>query len=207
MQRRLRTTGHFFERRYHATLVDADAYLLELLRYIHLNPVRAGLVDEPGGYPWSSHHNYVMSRRDSWVTTDFCMSLFGDDRVRASAAYRAFVACTDEAPWESALNQGSRSLAVLGGDEFIVQAMRAPRTSLGHASLGELVAEACRRFEVEPARLISPARDAYVAKVRAWIAHQAFKRGIGTRSAVARALGRSEATLRYAIKAYPGELE
>ena len=37
-----------FERRYHATLVDADAYLLELLRYIHLNPVRAGLVDEPG---------------------------------------------------------------------------------------------------------------------------------------------------------------
>ena len=42
MQVKLETTGHFFERRYHAILVDADSYLMELLRYVHLNPVRAG---------------------------------------------------------------------------------------------------------------------------------------------------------------------
>ncbi len=59
MQRKLETTGHFFERRYHASLVDTDAYLLELIRYTHLNPVRAGIVAQPALYPWSSHHAYV----------------------------------------------------------------------------------------------------------------------------------------------------
>src|ERR1700741_1204574 len=45
-----KTPGHLFERRYHAVLVDADAYLMELVRYIHLNPVRARLVDSPHEY-------------------------------------------------------------------------------------------------------------------------------------------------------------
>lgn len=51
----LRTTGHLFERRYKARLVDVDAYFLTLLRYFHLNPVRAGIVSDPGDYPWTSH--------------------------------------------------------------------------------------------------------------------------------------------------------
>src|SRR5580698_624444 len=46
----LRTTGHLFERRYRAKLVDTDAYFLELLRYIHLNPVAAGVVTDPALY-------------------------------------------------------------------------------------------------------------------------------------------------------------
>ena len=49
---RVATTGHLFENRYHALRVDVDTYLLELLRYIHLNPVRAGLVAMPEAYRW-----------------------------------------------------------------------------------------------------------------------------------------------------------
>ena len=67
--------------------------------------------------------------------------------------------------------------------------------------------EACRRFEVERELLASPVRDAYVARVRAWIAYQAAQRGIATLAAVARALGRTEGALRYAIRAYPNDLE
>src|SRR6187399_2766342 len=70
MQAKLQTTGHFFERRYHAKLVDADSYLLELIRYIHLNPVRGGLVESPSQYRWSSHHAYLGTRSEDWVTTD-----------------------------------------------------------------------------------------------------------------------------------------
>ena len=51
VQAQLQTTGHLFEKRYHAVLVDADEYLLTLLRYIHLNPVRANLVSSPDDYP------------------------------------------------------------------------------------------------------------------------------------------------------------
>ena len=54
-QRVLATTGHLFERRYRARLIDADRYLLALVRYIHFNPVRARMVAAPGDYRWSSH--------------------------------------------------------------------------------------------------------------------------------------------------------
>ena len=73
VQSRLDTTGHLFEKRYHALLVDADEYLLTLLRYIHLNPVRANLAASPDDYPWSSHHVYLGNRSEPWVTTTFAL--------------------------------------------------------------------------------------------------------------------------------------
>lgn len=57
VQWRRETTGHLFERRYRAILVDSERYLCELLRYIHLNPVRAGLVADPADYEWSGHRS------------------------------------------------------------------------------------------------------------------------------------------------------
>ena len=59
IQQRLPTTGHLFERRYRSVLVDADTHLLRLVRYIHLNPLRAGLVADPADYPWSGHRAYL----------------------------------------------------------------------------------------------------------------------------------------------------
>lgn len=55
----LRTSGHLFERRYKAKLVDVDAYFLTLLRYVHRNPVKAHIVSDPADYPWSSHCAYL----------------------------------------------------------------------------------------------------------------------------------------------------
>ncbi len=75
MQLKTPTTGHFFERRYHATLVDADSYLLGVIRYIHRNPVKAGAVVDPADFRWSSHHAYAGHRIESWVTTDFALVL------------------------------------------------------------------------------------------------------------------------------------
>ena len=57
--RRLKTTGHLFERRYQAKLVDMDSYAIALLRYIHLNPVVASIVPDPAEYPWSSYRAYL----------------------------------------------------------------------------------------------------------------------------------------------------
>ena len=53
--RALDTVGHLFERRYRARLVDVDRYFVAVLRYVHLNPVKAGLATDPAQYPWSSH--------------------------------------------------------------------------------------------------------------------------------------------------------
>lgn len=207
MQLKLETTGHYFERRYHATLVDTDAYLLELLRYIHLNPVRAGLVDDPARYRWSSHREYVGERVTGWVTTDFALRMLSDDRARAVAAYQKFLRIPAQSSWEPSTAINSSNPAVLGSDEFLATVRSATSRPKAGQSLPDLIVEACRRFEVDAERLSSSLRDAYLVKVRAWIARHARDRHIATLASVARALNRDEATLRYAMRTYPEELE
>ena len=85
-QRRLHTTGHLFERRYGAWLVDVDEYLLELVRYSHLDPVRAGMVRHPAEYEWSSHLTYLGTRSQPWLCTDFVVRMFHEDADKAASA-------------------------------------------------------------------------------------------------------------------------
>ncbi|HET9861870.1 MAG TPA: transposase [Steroidobacteraceae bacterium] len=206
MQIRLQTTGHFFERRFHATLVDTDSYMMELLRYVHRNPVTAGLVSRPDSYPWSSHHEYMGTRSCDWLTTDFALALFGSNRASAIRTYRAFVDAEVEEPWEPARVMAP-GMAVLGGDDFIARMLGARPAARSRQSLNSLVQEACGRFEITEEMLSSPVRNAFAAKVRGWIAFHAARRGIASLAAVARRLGRTEGSLRYAIRAHPEEME
>ncbi|HYJ41228.1 MAG TPA: transposase [Steroidobacteraceae bacterium] len=206
MQLKLETTGHFFERRFHAVLVDTDSYLLELLRYVHRNPVTAGIAASVDAYRWTSHHNYRGVRHDNWVTTNLALDMFAPERARAIAAYCRFVEVEDAQPWEP-LQALAPRVAVIGNEEFVARAMRSREPGKTRQSLEELLQEACRRFEVGRDSLTSPVRNAYVARVRAWIAYQAGERGIATLAAVARALGRTEGALRYAIRAYPNDIK
>jgi REP element-mobilizing transposase RayT len=206
MQLKLETTGHFFERRYHAALVDTDSYMLELLRYVHRNPVCAGLAPTPSGYRWSSHHHYVGGRTDPWVTTDFALAMFSPDRIKAVAAYRAFIETRQEDPWEPSKAMAN-GVAILGTDDFVARMTRRSDAKDRRQNLGQLIDEAIVRFRVEKEVLTSPVRDTYVVQVRAWIGNQARKRGIATLAAVARELGRTEGALRHAIRAYPDEVE
>ena len=112
VQARVPTTGHLFQNRYHALLVDVDRYFLALLRYIHLNPVRSGLAENPADYRWSSHRAYLGRATVGWLVTDFGLRLFDGDTARAGAitggtghrtaagvAPRSPRAVTTSAPW------------------------------------------------------------------------------------------------------------
>jgi putative transposase len=72
-------------------VVDAQTYLLRLVRYIHLNPVEAGLVADALDYPWSGHRVYLGYAGVPWLSTDHAFRLLGGDLLWATAAYRAFV--------------------------------------------------------------------------------------------------------------------
>ncbi len=86
-------SGHAFDARYHAVLVEREAHLLELCRYIVLNPVRAGLVQDPGAWEWSSYGATCGEAEPAdALTTAWILSQFGPDPVRARSAYREFVA-------------------------------------------------------------------------------------------------------------------
>ncbi len=90
--RRHAGAGHVFFRRYAAKLVERDAHLLEACRYIARNPVRAGLTDSPGEWPWSSYAAILgVAPRPRLLAAEWLLGCFGPDRDRAVAALRAFV--------------------------------------------------------------------------------------------------------------------
>ncbi len=207
MQAKLSTTGHFFERRYHAKLVGDDSYFMELIRYIHLNPVRANIVARPDDFEWSSHHAYVGARAEVWVTTEFGLKLFGSTPSSARTAYVSFLASASGLEWEPPKNDLDEQLWVGESNDELRRATELVRKNQPTKTLNELILEACARFGIELGALCAPTRNGYASKVRAWIANQAILQHIATLSAVARVLGRSEATLREAIRRYPTEVE
>ena len=92
--RRHRRTGHLFENRYKSILCDEDNYLLALIRYIHLNPLRAKMVmtiEELDRYLWSGHSAVMNKRECLWMDTDYVLLQFSDTTRRARNAYRRFV--------------------------------------------------------------------------------------------------------------------
>lgn len=87
--------GHLFENRYKSILCEEEHYLLELVRYIHLNPVRAGIVStlaELDLYPWSGHAALIGSTKMDWMQSDGILAHFGRTNSSSCKKYRAFIA-------------------------------------------------------------------------------------------------------------------
>lgn len=107
--------GHVFQGRYKSIVVDKDAYLLELSRYIVRNPVAAHMVEEAGQWPWSSFGATAgIVKTPSFLTVEWLLSQFGGDLKKARAAYKDFVNKREVfEPW-----QGLNGPDVLGDDAF-----------------------------------------------------------------------------------------
>lgn len=84
--------GHVFQGRYKAILVERDSYLLELARYVVLNPVRAGMVEDAGQWPWGSYASTVgAAAPPPWLQTDWVLGQFATNRADAVRHYMDFV--------------------------------------------------------------------------------------------------------------------
>lgn len=124
--RRHGRVGHLFQGRFKAILVDSDSYLLELTRYVVLNPVRAKMVKLPGDWPWSSYRASVgLAPAYPWMATDGLLAQFGQQREVAQKRYVEFVISGIQAasPWSQLTGQ------VYLGDAQFVQRMQAQRES------------------------------------------------------------------------------
>src|SRR5574338_834157 len=86
-----RKVGHLFQGRYRAILCDRDSYLMELIRYLHLNPVRAKLISDPARYRWSSHGDYLRGKSAIGLAVERGLKLWGERRGLALRAYRQFI--------------------------------------------------------------------------------------------------------------------
>jgi len=111
--------GHLFQGRYKAILVEADEYATELSRYIHLNPVRAGMVTSPEEYRWSSYGSYISPNKTAeWLETEFILGYFSANGIDVNSKYRQFVEELLDSEYESPLKTTVAS-TILGSEGFV----------------------------------------------------------------------------------------
>jgi hypothetical protein len=196
LQRAVPTTGHLFERRYRARLVDADRYLLTLVRYIHLNPVRARLTADPRDYRWSSHRAYLGEFCPAWLHVEPVLRMFGSPDDAARAAYRRYIGEAVDADEEQAIRvAGQRRREQRRDAKSPAPAARVARGVGGPRALDAIAAEVAGERGLAVHDLLSRRRREELVLARVEVARRALLEGAGTLSAVARHLGRSPSTL------------
>jgi putative transposase len=97
--RRRHQLGPLWQSRYHARLVEDERYLYQLIAYIHLNPVAAGIVDDPAAYRWSGHAELLRRTTSALADADVTLALFGAQRGAARRAYVRMLRGERTSPW------------------------------------------------------------------------------------------------------------
>jgi putative transposase len=108
-------TGTLWEGRFHASLIPNDRYLLACHRYIDMNPVRAGIVQRPEGYRWSSHRHYAFGELDSLVREHRAIERLGNRPESRRAAYRSLFDDSTFEPDIANIRDAARSCRRVGG--------------------------------------------------------------------------------------------
>lgn len=195
-------TGHLFQGRYKAVLIDADTYLQELTRYIHLNPVRAGMVRKPEKYPWSGHRAYLGLETIPWLTTDWVLSQFSEKVSVARRAYMKFVQEGMEGGRQEEYYRGSDADSrILGDDTFIERVLDEKEKKQRHrASLDKIMVEVCRHFSLEEKDFSVLGKGRSLSEARAIAAWLVLELGACTLVELGKRTGRDVSTLSSAAK-------
>lgn len=193
-------SGHLFERRYRAILIQETRYLRELVRYIHLNPLRAGMVTNLTNYLWSSHAAYLGAPGPAWLTVDRVLALFADRESIARQRYAEFMGQPQPGTVIKSLRQGGETDGrALGDDDWQREVLERLDTCHAPTSLDELVATICQQHRVTEVQLASSSRARRYSAIRAEIALAATARQVATVTDVARRFGRSQPGLSRAM--------
>jgi putative transposase len=114
-------SGHLFQGRFKAILIEADEYAKELSRYMHLNPIRAGMCAHPEEYPWSSCRYYtVETKAPDWLQRGFILGYFGKDFSVSMKRYRDFVQAVMGESYGNPL-AGLKHSVILGSSPFVAE--------------------------------------------------------------------------------------
>ncbi len=203
--RKYKLVGHLFQGRYKAILCDRDAYLPELVRYIHLNPVRSKMVSDPGDYLWSSHRDYLNSgtaRAATMVQSEWILEQFGPNIAQARRLYAAFVL--------EGIGSGHRDdfydvkeQRFLGDAPFVETLNRSldlEPTGLVKVDLSAIEAAVLQRYKFPVELLYSPTKDQRGSFARAMVGYLGQALGAIKLNEVARRYGRDQVTLSLGIR-------
>jgi hypothetical protein len=197
--RRHKRNGHLFQNRYKSIVVEAEPYLLELVRYLHLNPLRAKVVPDLRAldhHPWAGQSALLGTVPHPWQATATILSQFGTGTRRARTAYRAFVAAgiphgrrpelqgggllRSQGGWAAvaALRRGREAYQgderILGGSAFVEGCRRAVAVASPtppHVPLVSLVTRVCQHLGIPPTTLAGGGPTSALSRARAGIAY------------------------------------
>ena len=201
--RRHRYTGHVFEQRYKAFLVDKDNYLLQVSRYIHLNPVAARIVERPQDYCWSSYRAYLRERCATGLRREFILGHFGGQSQAKIHQYQEFVEgeLQGEKTW---FELPIIKQTFVGDEKFAEQAWR--KVKKNHEmerryGLAVIVQAVCQVVRVEPEELARGTKEDRVQRGRELFMYIARRYSAASLQEMVRWLGvRDVSTVSHGVK-------
>lgn len=167
-----RQRGHLFQGRYKAIICDRESYLLELVRYIHLNPVRAKLVKRPGDWPWSGHGEYLGRDKGGLIDPGPVLA-----ELQSKARYEKFIREGLKDSYRAEWHPGEQA-PFLGSEKFVKRIVKEkpPPSESRRMSLVELLRRVAQRAGVEPNIVRQQGRTARVVQTRDRFICQAVRR-------------------------------
>jgi putative transposase len=203
VRRRRGAGGQLFQHGYDALLIDPDAYLLKLIRYLHLIPVRCGSVQDPNDYTLSSQRAYMGMANISWLTTTVALRMLAQRPEQARYSYRRLM-FEAPAPDEGAVFErgGDDDPRVLGDRQFTAEIPRHMRGYRSSYSLDQVIDTVSCTLGVARCEVLSRSRQRRLSLARALVTWYATERGVATLAEVARRLERDPATLFVGVERY-----
>ena len=194
--KKYRRAGHLFQNRYKSIICEEDAYLLELIRYIHLNPVRAGIVKTPGDlgdYPFSGHSALLGRMSYNWYDSLEVLYHFGNNKKRAVKKYLEFLSDGLAMGKDPRFGGGGlrRSLSfpsnfpkekqasddrILGSSDYVLalQALTDKGSDeISHENVGDIIKKVAKSHKLTPTQILGRSKTPKLSKARAEIAHTA----------------------------------
>lgn len=190
-------------------MVDADSYLLELAAYIHLNPVRAGIAEQPEKYQWSSHRAYLGKEKIQWLESAPVLSQFSDKANMARSMFAEFVA---ERTTEGRRGEfhGEKTLdnRLFGDDRFIEEILVQTKQPPEHKpDVASVLATVARLYQTNVAQLAAPGQERTASEARGLAAWATRELSSGTLAELATMLMRNASTLSCAVTRLERRLE
>jgi REP element-mobilizing transposase RayT len=193
--------GHLFHGRYKAVMVEADNYLAQLVAYLHLNPVRAGICENPIDYPWSSFRAYLGLEQAPWLTTEPVLSQFSPRLKRAREVFQEFVeASALEGHRPEFHGNNSADGRVLGNDTFVDEVLRNETAKPVAVTIDNCLGAVCEVCGLTMEEMHSPTKGLRVSEGRALVAWVVLNFCDGTLTELGRNVGRDVTTLSSAVK-------
>lgn len=191
--------GYVFQGRFRSILIEDGAYLRRVVRYIHLNPVEAGLVTEPEDYVWSSYQAYLGDTFFTWLETDRVLSRFGENRSDAFAYFVEFMRMKLEAKVDCQDLKDAIRIGVYGPEEFVrkyvTELEDTQQRPLANLSIEQLIERICDHLNVSFEQLCGSGKSKKIVDGRSVLAYACQYLKGGSLGNVCRVLNKHHGTL------------